>query len=95
MCMHTCIHTNLNYKYITCVQVDKVRDIQDCLQRELVALDVSKTLPEISQHQRQAEDLKCQLDEMLLLLKVHIYMCLIALLHSVVKYCEVVFFNCC
>ncbi|KAK2192286.1 hypothetical protein NP493_35g05029 [Ridgeia piscesae] len=51
-------------------QVDKVRDIQDCLQRELVALDLSRTLTEISEHQEKVEELKNQLDEMLLLLKV-------------------------
>ena len=51
--------------------MDKVRDVQDCLQRELVALDLSRTLTEISEHQEKVEELKNQLDEMLLLLKVH------------------------
>ena len=63
--------------------MDKVRDIQDCLQRELVALDLSRTLTEISEHQEKVEELKNQLDEMLLLLKVHVCACVLALLNSI------------
>ena len=52
------------------MKVDEVRGLQDALQRELLALDVSRSIADIGQHQKKAEEMKCQLDDMLLLLKV-------------------------
>ena len=50
--------------------MDNVRDLQDAMQREILALDVSRSIVDIAHHQKKAEEMKCQLDEMLLLLKV-------------------------